>query len=68
MEDNTLVKSSFSATINAPIENWRIFHPGALRFPSRNTKVALQPKGESDSTGRRSHSTDLTIDLGDCIG
>ena len=49
------------------LRRW-IFHPGALRFPSRNTKIALQPKSESDSTGRRSHSTNLTIDLGDCIG
>src|SRR6266481_7802242 len=49
------------------LRSW-IFHPGALRFPSRNTKIALQPKSESDSTGRRSHSTNLTIDLGDCIG
>ena len=39
MEDNTLVKSSFSATINAPMSRW-IFPLGALRYASRNTNLA----------------------------
>jgi hypothetical protein len=41
MEDNTLVKSSFSATINAPIEKVDI-SPGALRYRIRNTSLAPQ--------------------------
>ena len=40
MEDNTLVKSSFSATINAPTE--KIFPLGALPYPSRNTNPPHQ--------------------------
>lgn len=41
MEDNTLVESSFSATINAPIEKVNI-PVGALRCPRRNISRARQ--------------------------
>ena len=39
MEDNTLVKSSFSATIHTPIETWT-FPLGALVCRNRNTSLA----------------------------
>jgi len=41
MEDNTLVHSSFLATINAPIEKG-VSLLGALRYRSRNSNLAPQ--------------------------